>query len=257
MDVCNAKRDGKCLRYRPHWKERDFGRQHFLQAYEMRLQNVKDDLAESQLDSGNAVILRGDCRKSIATFRRKFRVCITSPPYLNSFDYTDIYRPELFLGRFVSDNEGLRKLRVSCIRSHLQAKWDTPEGNGFGTIYSDCIDRINGGPDRLWDSRIPLMIQAYFEDMQTVLAALFKRTHAKGILWMVVSTSAYAGVKIPVDLIISEMAERIGWNLRGIDVLRDLRSAGQHIQKASDENTGLLPLRESLVKLERRPAARS
>ena len=27
---------------------------------------------------------------------KQFKLCVTSPPYLNSFDYTDVYRPELF-----------------------------------------------------------------------------------------------------------------------------------------------------------------
>ena len=35
-----------------------------------------------------------------------FKLCVTSPPYLNSFDYTDIYRPELFLGGFVQSGRG-------------------------------------------------------------------------------------------------------------------------------------------------------
>jgi len=38
------------------------------------------------------------------------------------------------------------------------------------------------------------MVQAYFEDMQTVLGHLRKHARTDAHLWMVVSTSAYAGV---------------------------------------------------------------
>ena len=63
-------------------------------------------------------------------------------------------------------------------------------------------------------------------------------------MWLVVSTSAYAGVEVPVDLILAEIGQRTGWFLREIVVLRYLRSSSQHYKKEENKS---VPLRESVV----------
>ena len=47
-------------------------------------------------------------------------------------------------------------------------------------------------------------------------------------VWLVVSTSAYASVEVPVDLILAELSQKCGWFLREVGVLRYLRSSSQH-----------------------------
>jgi len=103
--------------------------------------------------------------------------------------------------------------------------------------------------ERLWDHRIPTMVQAYFEDMQTVLGHLRKHARTDAHLWMVVSTSAYAGVEIPVDLIIADIACKVGWSLKEIGVIRNLRSSGQHIKTIKGTDKSRHQLRESVVVL--------
>lgn len=46
---------------------------------------------------------------------------IFSPPYANCFDYTEIYKLELWFGDFVSDYSDLKSLRMTSLRSHLNA----------------------------------------------------------------------------------------------------------------------------------------
>ena len=70
-----------------------------------------------------------------------------------------------------------------------------------------------------------------------------------GRAWVVVSTSAYGGVEIPVDLILADCATRNGWVLRAVYVIRQLRAAGQHWAHLAPGSKP--PLRESLVILER------
>lgn len=62
------------------------------------------------------------------------------------------------------------------------------------------------------------MVQAYFEDMEVILRGLRRRAAANASLWLVVSTSAYAGVEVPVDLILAEIGQRSGWFLREVGV---------------------------------------
>lgn len=241
MDNSNARRDGKCLRYKNHWTELNLDKVSFSKALEKRLLAIREDLLnEEELISPQ--IICGDSRSIIEQeLAEKFSLCITSPPYLNTFDYTDIYRPELFLGQFVNSMSELYNLRLKTVRSHVQAKWSKPNQNNFGTLYDVAIREILQRRENLMHRDIPLMIQAYFEDMQNILLALRNKAKNEAELWLVVSTSAYAGIEIPVDMIIGEIGNKVGWYLKDIGVLRYLK---KRKSKYSDD---INQLRESVV----------
>ena len=250
MDCCNATQDGKCLRYRKDWADENFGREEFLDRFGKRLSQMREDIDKEKLESLDNRVLQGDCRKTLGSRNvGRFKLCITSPPYLNSFDYSDIYRPEMYLGKFVSDTAELRAVRLRTIRSHVQASWRQPIEEDFGALYLNSMASLKERKDALWDQRIPTMIQAYFEDMKNVLSHLKEHAQAKAQLWIVVSTSAYAGVEIPVDLIIADIACKLGWRLKEIGVIRNLRSSGQHFKTIEGEVKSQLQLRESAVVL--------
>lgn len=251
MENCNAKRDGKCLRYRPDWQNLGYNSATFADSFLTRIAWMVEDLEACPLPNQKSTVRRADVRLAIKSNRGLFTHCVTSPPYLNSFDYSDIYRPELFLGRFVKSNDELRAIRLSAIRSHVQAKWDQPKSDDFGRLYQGCIGDLRDS-ESLWDKRLPSMVQAYFEDMESLLRSLLTRAAGGAQVWFVVSTSAYAGVEIPVDLILAEIATRLGWRLKGVKVFRDLRSSSQlHTFGGRSEQRRLL-LRESAVVLEKR-----
>lgn len=251
MDCCNATRDGKCLRYGKDWSNHQATASIFRERFKTRAEIIATDLVDVPLNSTSAVITEGDARQLVAASSRdKFRLCITSPPYLNSFDYSDIYRPELFLGSFVDSNKALMDVRLKTVRSHIQATWERPTRDLFGSLYHDCIASIRDREEDLWDSRIPTMVQAYFEDMETILRGLRRRAHDNASLWLIVSTSAYAGVEVPVDLILAEIGQRTGWFLREVGVLRYLRSSSQHVRHVVDAEKKSVPLRESVVILD-------
>jgi hypothetical protein len=245
MDNCNARKDGKCLRYKPNWVDLKFDKVSFLGSFQINIDRIRRDVSNVYIPK-KAIIYNDDIRGSENILRNheKFRLCITSPPYLNTFDYTDIYRPELFLGKFVDSNEVLRKLRLRTVRSHLQVDWPKPENDKMGAIYAGVIDHLNSNPDALMSKRIPLMVKAYFEDMFNVLSILRRRSKRNGQLWLTVSNSAYANMEIPVDLILAEIATLAGWKLKEIGVLRYLKKRKSRHSKDIDE------LRESLIILQ-------
>jgi hypothetical protein len=252
MDCSNAYKDGKCLRYRKNWKGLAFDASDFAAAIEARGKIISSDLAAAPIcPDGQHFIKLADSRRKV--FPSRFTLCVTSPPYLNSFDYTDVYRPELFLGRWVTTMAELRALRLQTVRSHLQVKWKDPKTSDFGARYTDAQAKLRKPKGTLWNNRIPLMVQAYFEDMRAVLANLKKRANETASVWIVVSTSAYAGVEIPVDLILADIAGKAGWYLREVSVLRNLdRISGQQWSELSDGDSRPY-LRESLIVLDSRP----
>lgn len=251
MATCNATKDGKCLRYRRDWESLGLGSQDFIEALNARASIVRSDLHSEYTPKGDSKITTADARST--ELPEAFDLCVTSPPYLNSFDYTDVYRPELFLGQFVGTMSQLSQLRLRTLRSHVQARWPMPKVHEYGSLYAESLRLVTERKDRLWDKRIPAMITAYFEDMEIVLRSLRRRAKPEASAWIVVSTSAYAGVEIPVDLIIADIAGACGWYLRDLNVLRHLgRVSGQQWNELSSKKASKRPhMRESVVVLNR------
>lgn len=239
MKNCNAKKDGKCLRYKNDWHELKYDKYSFLESLENEFNIIHEDLA-NRVDV-EPRIRTGDSRKLIKDLDKSFKLCITSPPYLNTFDYTDIYRPELFLGGFISSGEELRRLRFKTVRSHVQASWEKSKLVDFGGHFNEVFNKISRKKDQLMHKNIPDMIMAYFEDMQLILKDLKSKATKDANLWFVVSTSAYANEHIPVDLILADIATKVGWKLKEVGVLREIQKRKTKYSPDIDK------LRESVV----------
>jgi hypothetical protein len=244
----NVTRDGKCLRYKKNWEELCYSKNNLLNDFENKCKIISEDLKDSKISSNKAKIINGDVRKILHESEiDKFKLCITSPPYLNSFDYSDIYRPELFLSKYVFNNNDLGKLRLNTLRSHMQVNWELPQKNNFGIIYQNCINELIKRENLFWNKKIPVMIQAYFEDIENLLIELKNKAEKDAQLWIVVSTSAYAGVEIPVDLIIADIGARRGWEYEEIINTRHMRNSTQNAQKFNTGIGNVKRLRESII----------
>ena len=179
---------------------------------------------------GRECLIRISCGDSRRLLTRCDDECadliVTSPPYLNSLDYSDVYRPELFLGGFVLTNKDVRQIRLQTIRSHVQVKWGGPTNIKNQKVRSVVEDLLDFG-DSLWNPRLPNMIEAYFHDLKNVLEQVFRLLKRGAEAWLIVSTSAYKALQIPVDLILADIGCEAGLTLKGVYVLRNLRSSSQ------------------------------
>ena len=66
---------------------------------------------------------------------------------------------------------------------------------------------------------IPRMVKGYFYEMACVIYELHRVLNVNGAVVMVNDNVRYAGVSISVDLILSKIAECIGFNVEKISVL--------------------------------------
>ncbi|MGN6181392.1 MAG: DNA methyltransferase [Mucilaginibacter sp.] len=251
MDCANVKKDGKGVRYKKNWKDVAYAGSDFERNFSETFKKIASDINSNPITKKHEPkIFLSDSRGQFLNpdFKEdNYDLVITSPPYLNSFDYTDIYRPELFLGGFIRNNEELRELRLKTLRSHVQVDWN-PEITYVAEYLKKYHDIIVSNKDQLWNKRIPVMIEAYFDDLAVILKNVKERMRKGGQVWLVVSTSAYAGVHIPVDLIIGEIGHELGLRLKGIHCLRYLRTSSQQYTQLQ---TNKAPLRESLIILEK------
>lgn len=243
MQCSNAKKDGKCLRYKKNWKELDYSVDTLRENFFSNAIDIIEDLEKEPLLIGKRNFFSGDSRTEMKKIEKSSAdLIVFSPPYLNSFDYSDIYRPELFLGGYVSDNIELREIRKHTLRSHVQYKWKTHDKSS--SMWAQKVaGEIENKKDFLWNKDIPSMVNDYFYDMEKILAESYRIASKGAQLWFVVSTSAYAGIEIPVDLILADIATNQGWTLNSVNALRKLRTSSQCV----DENKKKIRLRESLV----------
>jgi len=250
MECSNARKDGKSLRYKTDWKSLKYSSSDVAKEFLKKCHIIYEDIYNAPINNKfKPKLLLGDSRKVLTDknrFTDKFDLLITSPPYLNSFDYSDIYRAELFLGGFVNNNEELRKIRLRTLRSHVQVNWEQ-DINFESAMLRPYIEQIEVSGD-YWNNRIPLMIKAYFDDLYSVMSNVKNHLNRNAEAWIVVSTSAYAGIHIPVDLLLADIACQLGYKLRGIHCLRYLRSSSQQFKDLNNKKT---PLRESLIILKK------
>lgn len=243
MQCCNAKKDGKCLRYLKDWRKVNYTGDILRNTFKKNVLMMIDDLDSDPITKGARQIKKGDARELLKqTESGAADLIIFSPPYANSFDYSDIYRPELFLGKFVQNNEELMQLRKTTLRSHVQCRWEKNDISQSAWV-KQIVARLEEKKDDLWSTHIPQMVSSYFFDMETVLKESFRVAKDNAQLWVVVSTSAYSSVEIPVDLILADIAISVGWKLDNVYALRELRTSSQCV----DENNNKVKLRESLI----------
>jgi hypothetical protein len=148
----------------------------------------------------------------------KFDISIFSPPYLNCFDYCEVYKVELWMGDFVMSYDELRTLRKSSLTSHLSSNFNNISNH---TLPRDILSVIEALKERrLWDNRIPDMIKGYFVDMKKVLLNLFNSLKSGAPCIIVVGNSAYGNMVIPTDIFLCLIAEEVGFVCEGIGIAR-------------------------------------
>jgi len=168
-----------------------------------------------------------------------------SPPYANCFDYTKIYYLELWFGGFVNSKADQMEIRMNSVRSHVHFTWP----DRYTDFYLEELNEVLIpliSVQKLWNPRIPLMLNGYFADMEEVLNQIYKLLKPNGSCAIVVSNSAYAGIIVPTDVLLAKIAERLGFKVKEIQVVRLIITSSQQY-KATEFAKKYL--RESIVKL--------
>ncbi|MGE0875415.1 MAG: hypothetical protein AB7O31_12170 [Burkholderiales bacterium] len=175
-----------------------------------------------------------------------FDCVLTSPPYANCFDYSKIYLCELWLGDFFESRKSQQLFRSNSVRSHVHARWPARFA-GKGSAIVDSLVAPLLSEQELWSTAIPEMISGYFSDLGQLLSRISENLRQGAQLGFVVSNSAYAGIPIATDLLICEIATKVGYVPKEIIVYRKIIPSSQQFVKMADKNY----LRESLVVLEK------
>ncbi len=186
------------------------------------------------------VVLRGDAR-IVTRSIEEIDLAVFSPPYPNSFDYTDVYNVELWVLGYLTDSASNRALREATLRSHVQIKRDMSAEASNSSTLNQSVENLHRVRSRLWNPYIPEMVAAYADDMRSVLRALRARLRPGGRVYMAVGDSRYAGVDVPVAKILVEEAPALGFEVVRAEPFRSMR--------ASPQQGGRAELPETLIVL--------
>lgn len=227
IEISNVKIDGKGRRYKKNWQSNIIPENNVDVIFQQAVNNAISDITTFQnRETLNYTLLTGDSRKLINNVS-KVDLCIFSPPYPNSFDYTDVYNVELWILGYLknaSDSIGLRKRTLT---SHVQTKREyslPPKSSATLDITMKALESVKG---ELWHKDIPHMVGAYFFELKILMEAIKAKLSKNAKLWMIVGDSKYQGVYIPVADILSELANNLGFTIDTIESFRSMRSSVQ------------------------------
>lgn len=235
-----------------------------LEAFCLQVRRMFEDVvyAENNRVNEKAIcqIIQGDARDfASAVPENSIDLAVTSPPYLNNYDYADRTRLETyFFGLMSSWGEITEKIRTRLITSATtqinrtaydeEALITQEVRDASPKVYRQLVDsvaklqvlRTQKGGKKSYD----ILVAGYFNDMVQVLKQVYRALKAKADFIVVLGDSAPYGVHVPTELYLGELGKGIGFSSCRIEPLRT--RGGKWAKNPQRHN---VPLRESILTL--------
>lgn len=152
-----------------------------------------------------------DTRNLPQPFERKPTILMTSPPYVDKIDYTRSYALELCF-HFVKTLEEYKMLRENLLRSYVESYVIEEEDLPHAAV-EEVVAALR---EKTKNSTIPAMVAAYFIDMKKAINEWYNVLNRNARAALVVDNAWYRGEMVPVDVILSDMAEEAGFTVEKI-----------------------------------------
>jgi hypothetical protein len=172
---------------------------------------VNDILADLDSLTGSqppTTQVASDCRTLPATYRSRFDLAVTSPPYLNGTNYIRNTKLELVLLGFIRAESQLGSLRDAGVRGGItQAATSRGITHRIASVET-IAERLDAcAPDK----RIPHMVRAYFSDMREVMGSVHASLKTGGCFILDIGDSKFYDVHVPTDRLLAEIAQEFGF----------------------------------------------
>jgi len=150
-------------------------------------------------------------------------VIITSPPYLNNFDFAEMTRMQIYFWDIADSwgaiTERVRKTQIvnttTSLRGHKELQLDYRKN-----LPNDIIDNLDDIVSALRDERscragkkeYDFLVYPYFSQMQDVLKESYRVLENNGDFHMMIADAALYGVHISTPQILSDIMTDIGFS---------------------------------------------
>ena len=199
--------------------------------FDLQTKGKQKALFTSKHSHGTINLYSGSCLDVLPTIPAStYDAIITSPPYCNRYDYTRTYALELALNG-VNEQElrNLRQQMISCtvenrakdllkINQHWAAAVTAADHQELLQAILKYLDDQKA-QGMLNNNGIPRMVRGYFYEMACIIAECSRVMKPKTLLFMVNDNVRYAGASISVDMILSDIAEKLGFHVESILIL--------------------------------------
>jgi DNA modification methylase len=177
----------------------------FFGQYEKFIERIREF---SSLDSlGKAHIVGNDARNIDRLIKGKVKLAVTSPPYINAFDYVRSLKLEnLWLG--LSEYDDLVELRPKYVGTEnisIDSK-EIPQSEHLN--LQKILKAIHKA-----DNKRAWVVQKFFQDMATNISQVYETLQKDGCYTIVIGESRIRGVRIPTHKILSDIAIQKGFKL--------------------------------------------
>jgi len=223
----------------------------------IRADRIADDL-ETGPRPPRGQVIRGDARTPDAWRRAArasvFDACVTSPPYLNNYDYADATRIELFFlgkitswakmcstvrsGMVVATTQQSRRRVAQRALASLERAHPEVHAHTMPTLEALVTERRRRERGKEYDQVLP----TYLADIARVLARLHEHSRAGARSAWIIGDSAPYGVHIDTPALVRDLAVSTGFADAAI---QKLRSRGLRWQTNGTRHR--VPLVEQLV----------
>ncbi|UCE09573.1 MAG: hypothetical protein JSW61_11455 [Candidatus Thorarchaeota archaeon] len=206
-----------------------------VELFETKVGQIIEDIEQVQRIQGELPpchIYNEDSMEFAIPAEHTVDAVITSPPYLNSFDYVGNYKLEIGWMEDAQSTADFRELRDRMIlcdnvsRKMIQEYEEQPDL--FDLDWVTYVTRATRPRmrERLGIRRkdYHILIRKYFEDIYRVLCRIHDSMRPGGKVAWVVGDSLILDVYIPTDLITMMVAEKAGFRPMGIEIDRVRRS---------------------------------
>jgi hypothetical protein len=177
----------------------------FFSQYEKFFERIREFSSRDGL--GKAYIIGVDGRNINRSIKGKIRLAVTSPPYINAFDYVRSLKLEnLWLG--LSEYDDLVELRPKYVGTE-NISIDSKEIPQFEHLNLQKILKAIHKADkkRAW------VVQKFFQDMATNISQVYETLQKDGCYTIVIGESRIRGFRIPTHKILSDIAIQKGFKL--------------------------------------------
>ena len=241
-EVSYTRKDGQYLRWDKRSGRRLRGGMNkgpipdYAQALERRIGEIVQDapvLAESYGGKTPQIVEGSTLRELPRLADNSVGLTITSPPYANRYDYTRTYALELaWLGY---DRPAFGELRQALISATVEnrskeqmleneyARPDVLARARNAITRQDALAEVLAALEsrraELSNPHVIRLVANYFSEMAVVIGELARVTRPGGRVVMVNDNVQYHGEEVPVDLILSDIAEACGFICEEIRVL--------------------------------------
>lgn len=246
--ISYTRKDGQYLRWdarsgkrRPGTKAFDKGKiLGFDAAITAKLKEILSDSRDVQMPvtlfpvkqtMGDIQLFEGSCLELLPTLETAaYDAVMTSPPYCNRYDYTRTYALELaMLDLTQAEVSHLRQEMLSCTVENREKDLLKICPQWVPFIEAANQQRLLAAIDTylqhekdsgtLNNNGIPRMVRGYFSEMACVIGECARILKPNARLFMVNDNVRYAGVSISVDMILSDIAQSLGFEIEKILVV--------------------------------------